>query len=338
MERVTIRDVAKKAGVSITTVSKALNDYTDVNPETRKRIQEIADQMNYVPNVAGRSMGGRVDKVIGLLINDLRPIDPSGSVYGILSGVCHACQDNNIEFILLTTDSRQQTQRPLKVLCLRKQLTGLICAGFRLHDPYLQQLDEIDIPCAFIDIRTDKPDVLDITMDNERAAYEAVSFLIKNGRREIALVNGGPDADVAILRGSGYRWALEEAGLPVRADRMLTANFDATMAYHEVRQLLERDGAVDALFCASDLMALGACQAIEERGLTVGKEIAVVGFDDIPVARHLHGGLTTIRQDFYLMGYMAGQAVYRRIEGQPDVHVDNMMYELVVRGSASGKL
>ena len=95
---------------------------------------------------------------------------------------------------------------------------------------------------------------------------------------------------------------------------------------------------MDALFCASDLMALGACQAIEERGLTVGREIAVVGFDDIPVARHLHGGLTTIRQDFYLMGYMAGQAVYRRIEGQPDVHVDNMMYELVVRGSAPGKL
>ncbi len=338
MERTTIRDVAKKAGVSITTVSKALNDYPDVNPETRSRIQEIARQMNYVPNVAGRSMGGRVDKVIGLLINDLRPIDPSGSVYGILSGVCHACQDNNIEFILMTTDSRQQTQRTLKVLCLRKQLTGLICAGFRLHDPYLQQLDEIDIPCAFIDIRTDNPDVLDVTMDNERAAYEAVSFLIKNRRQNIALVNGGSDADVSILRGSGYRWALEEAHLPVRPDRMLSANFDASMAYQKTKELLDRDPAVDALFCASDLMALGACRAIEEKGLTVGEQIAVVGFDDIPVARYLYGGLTTIRQDFYLMGYMAGKAIYQKIEGQHDVHVDHMMYELVVRGSARGKL
>ena len=338
MERVTIRDVAKQAGVSITTVSKALNDYTDVNPETRKRIQEIARQMNYVPNAAGRSMGGRVDKVIGLLINDLRPIDPSGSVYGILSGVCHACQDNNIEFILLTTDSRQQAQRPLKVLCLRKQLTGLICAGFRLHDPYLKQLDEIDIPCAFIDIRTDKPDVLDITMDNERAAHEAVAFLIKNGRRNIALVNGGPDADVSLLRGSGYRRALEEAGLPVRADRILVANYDGAIACQKTRELLARDSEVDALFCASDLMALGACQAIEEKGLTVGEQIAVIGFDDIPVARYLHGGLTTVRQDFYLMGYMAGKAIYQKIEGQPDVHVDHVMYELVIRGSARGKL
>ena len=338
MERATIRDVAKKAGVSITTVSKALNDYTDVNPETRKRIQEIARQMNYVPNVAGRSMGGRVDKVIGLLINDLRPMDPSGSVYGILSGVCHACQDNNIEFILMTTDDRQQLQRTLKVLCLRKQLTGLICAGFRLHDPYLQQLDQIDIPCAFIDVRTEKPDVMDITMDNERAAYEAVKFLFKNGRRSIAMVNGGPDADVSILRGAGYRRALAEAGLPFRPEWMVSADFDENVAYQKARQLLEQDSRIDAIFCASDLMALGVCRAIEEKGLTVGEQIAVIGFDDIPVARYLYGGLTTIRQDFYLMGYMAGKAIYQKIEGQADIRVDHMMYELVIRGSARGKL
>ena len=338
MERVTIRDVAKKAGVSITTVSKALNDYTDVNPDTRKHIQEIARQMNYVPNAAGRCMGGRVDKVIGLLINDLRPMDPSGAVYGVLSGVCHACQDNNIEFILVTTDSVQQTQRPLKVLCLKKQLTGLVCTGFRLHDPYLQQLDEIDIPCAFIDIRTSSPDVLNITMDNERAAYEAVSFLIKNGRRNIALVNGSSEAYVALLRGSGYRRALTEAGLVLRPDRMLMADFDSSLAYAKVKELLERDGAVDALFCSSDVMALGACKAIEELGLTVGDQVAVVGFDDIPEARYLYGGLTTVRQDFYLTGYMAGKAIYEKIEGKADVHVDNMMYELVIRGSATGKL
>ena len=338
MERATIRDVAKKAGVSITTVSKALNDYTDVNPETRKRIQEVARQMNYVPNAAGRSMGGRVDKVIGLLINDLRPMDPSGAVYGVLSGVCHACQDHNIDFILVTTDSIQQTQRPLKVLCLKKQLTGLVCTGFRLHDPYLQQLDEIDIPCAFIDIRTSNPDVLNITMDNEQAAYEAVSFLIKNGRKNIALINGSAEADVALLRSSGYRRALTDAGFVLRPDRMLVADFDASLAYNRVKELLLRDTGVDALFCASDLMALGACKAIEEHGLTVGEQIAVVGFDDIPEARYLYGGLTTVRQDFYLTGYMAGKAIYEKIEGKTDVHVDNMMYELVIRGTAKGRL
>ena len=170
-----IQDVAKKAGVSITTVSKALNDYSDVNPETRQRIREIAEELNYVPNAAGRTMGGKADKVIGLLINDLKPTDPSGAVYGILSGVCHACQDNGIEFILLTTDGlQQQQQQSLKVLCLKKQLTGLICSGFRTNDRYLEQLGDIDIPCAFIDMRTPDSRVMDITIDNSRAAFDAV--------------------------------------------------------------------------------------------------------------------------------------------------------------------
>ena len=218
------------------------------------------------------------------------------------------------------------------MLCLRKQLTGLVCAGFRLHDPYLQQLEEIDIPCAFIDIRTDKPDVLDITMDNERAAREAVSFLIKNGRKNIALVNGGPDADVS--HPARQRLPVGPGGC--RADR--PPRLDDHRQLRREHRLSENQGLpgtvpqVDAFFCASDLMALGVCRAIEERGLTVGEEIAVIGFDDIPVARYLHGGLTTIRQDFYLMGYMAGKAIYQKIEGQPDVHVDHMMYELVGAG------
>lgn len=190
MDRTTIRDVAKKAGVSITTVSKALNDYSDVNPETRQRIREIAEELNYVPNAAGRTMGGKADKVIGLLINDLKPTDPSGAVYGILSGVCHACQDNGIEFILLTTDGLQQQQQSLKVLCLKKQLTGLICSGFRTNDRYLEQLGDIDIPCAFIDMRTPDSRVMDITIDNSRAAFDAVNHLLRCGRRNIAMING----------------------------------------------------------------------------------------------------------------------------------------------------
>ena len=131
---------------------------------------------------------------------------------------------------------------------------------------------------------------------------------------------------------------MESAGLPVRLSRVLAADFDESTAYRQVKQLLQRDPEVDALFCASDLMALGACKAIEEAGFIVGQDIAVVGFDDIPVAKHLYGGLTTIRQDFYLMGYMAGKAIYERIEGREAAGVEEMMYELVIRGSARGTL
>lgn len=333
MDRTTIRDVAKKAGVSITTVSKALNDYSDVNPETRQRIREIAEELNYVPNAAGRTMGGKADKVIGLLINDLKPTDPSGAVYGILSGVCHACQDNGIEFILLTTDGLQQQQQSLKVLCLKKQLTGLICSGFRTNDRYLEQLGDIDIPCAFIDMRTPDSRVMDITIDNSRAAFDAVNHLLRCGRWNIAMINGSSVADVSLLRESGYRRAMEQAGLEVLPGRIIYANFDDITAYNKVWRLLQDDPEIDALFCASDLMAIGACRAIGDLGRSVGRDILVAGFDDIPIARYLYGGLTTIRQNFYRMGYIAGQAVYDKIEGTAKAHLNDVMYELVVRGS-----
>lgn len=334
MVRTTIRDVARQAGVSITTVSKALNDYSDVNPETRKRIQEIADKLNYVPNAAGRTMGGKADTVIGLLINDLKPTDPSGAVYGILSGVYHACQDNGVEFILLATDTLQQKQQSLKVLCLKKQLSGLICSGFRTSDRYMEQLGDIDIPCAFIDMRTPDSRVLDITIDNARAARDAVTHLLHCGRRNIAMVNGSTVADVSLLRERGYRRAMEDAGLEVRPERVIYADFDDLMAYNKVWRLLQDDPEIDALFCASDLMAIGACRAAEDLGLAVGRDILVSGFDDIPIAKYLYGGLTTIRQNFYRMGYTAGRAIYDKIEGTDKAHMDDVMYELVVRGSA----
>lgn len=335
MKRVSIRDVAKAAGVSITTVSKALNNYPDVKEETKRRIEEIVQEMNYVPDMAGRSMGGITEPVIGLLINELRPTERSGAVYGFLSGVCHACKDNGIEFLLITTDSKSQRQNSLKRVCLSKGLSGLICSGFRINDPYIQELAEIDIPCACIDIQTDHPNILDITVDNVSAADEAVTFLIESGRKNIALVAGYRDADVSNLRVQGYCNAMNRAGLPIVESRMVEANFNENMAHSQVQKLLKQDPEIDAIFCISDLMAYGACQAVEEAGLIIGKDVAIVGFDDIPTAKYVYGGLTTVRQDFYAMGYSAGAQIYEQISGQKSVaSPGELLYKLVIRGTA----
>lgn len=335
MKRVSIRDVAKAAGVSITTVSKALNNYPDVKEETRKRIEQIVQELNYVPDVAGRSMGGITDPVIGLLINELRPEEPSGAVYGFLSGVCHACKDNGIEFLLITTDTKAQSQTTLKRLCLSKGLNGLVCSGFRLGDPFIDQMGEIDIPCACIDIETGCPNVLDVTVDNVQAADDAVSFLIRGGRKHIALISGYAEADVSNRRVEGYRNAMTRAGRPLIPERMVEGRFIEKEAYHQARELLRKDPQIDAIFCVSDLMALGACRAAEELGLTVGRDIFIVGFDDIPTAKYVYGGLTTVHQEFYAMGYSAGAQIYEKISGQKSIaSPGELLYKLVVRGSA----
>ncbi len=337
MERVSIRDVAREAGVSITTVSKALNDYPDVSPETRRRVSEIAQRMNYVPDVAGRSMGGITEKVIGLLLNDLTPTDPSGAVFGILSGAYHACADSGIDFVLLTTNPGSQEETSLKRLCLSKRLDGIICNGFRLHDPYLEQARQLDLPCAVIDVEMNDPRIVDVSIDNVQAADEAVTFLLGCGCRAIALINGSARADVSLRRGRGYAQALTRSGLPVRPEWTVDADFDMDSAYHAAVELLRQYPELDAFFCASDVMALGVCQAIEEAGRKVGADVMVVGFDDIPTARYMYGGLTTVRQDFYKMGYNAGMAVYRQIQGQKPADASvGLLHELVIRSTAHG--
>lgn len=339
MKRVTIRDVAKAAGVSITTVSKALNHYPDVNEQTKKRIQELVEEMNYVPDTAGRSMGGITDPVIGLLINNLMPNDFSNAVFSHLSGVCRVCKDYGIDFLLMTTDGEAQPQLPLKRLCLSKGLTGLICSGFRLSDPYVAQMNELDIPCVSIDLETGSPSVLEVTIDNVQAAEDAVSFLIRNGRREIALITGSEEIEVASLRTRGYQNALRRAGYPVLPHRLVNAEFDQDLAYQRARRLLREDPAVDAIFCASDMMAVGVCHAVEDMGKTVGGDVFVVGFDDMPIAKYLYGGLTTVHQDFYNMGYTAGRLLCQRIIGEAvEEDEKHLLYELIVRNSAPGKL
>ena len=337
MKRVSIRDVARQAGVSITTVSKALNNYPDVNEQTRKRIQDIVQKMGYVPDMMGRSMGGISDPVIGLLINDLAQEDYSGSVYGYLSGVHRACRGSNIGFVLAITDWEAQLQTSLQQLCLSKGLSGLVCTGFRASDPYVKQIAVLDIPCVCMDFKADGPMAMEVTIDNVQAANDAVTFLIQSGRKNIAMLSAQQEIDVANRRSQGYWNALSRAGYPYLPQRMIDADFDQEIAYQKAKELLRSDAEVDAFFCASDLMALGACQAVTEIGWTVGKDISIVGFDDIPVARYLYGGLTTIRQDFYNMGFAAGQMLRRRLldeDSRPPEVSKQMLYELVVRGSA----
>lgn len=337
MKRTTIRDVARQAGVSITTVSKALNNYPDVNEQTRKRIQEIVQEMGYVPDMMGRSMGGISDPVIGLLINDLAQEDYNGSVYGYLSGVHRACRGSSIGFVLVITDWEDQLQTPLQQLCLSKGLTGLVCSGFRASDPYVEQMAALDIPCVCMDFKANGPTTMEVTIDNVQAADDAVSFLIQSGRKNIAMLSASQEIEVANLRAQGYWNALSRAGYTFVSRHLIDADFDQDIAYQKARELLLEDTEVDAFFCASDLMALGVCQAVAETGRMVGRDISVVGFDDIPIARYLYGGLTTVRQDFYKMGFAAGQMLRERFLGEnifPAETSQRMLYELVIRGSA----
>lgn len=335
MRRVNIRDVAKAAGVSVATVSKALNGYPDVNPETRVRIQDVANQLNYVADTNARNMGGKVETTtIALLVSDLRPQDPSGFVFGILSGVHYICKRRGCDFMLLVTSPQEQQETPLLQLCRKKGVNGLVVTGFRLDSPYVEQMRQMDLPVALVDMDEKGSNLYNVSVDNVEAACRATEFLLKKGHRNIAMLNGRPEAVVSRKRYQGYRIAFQKQGLAINPDYLRSCDFDEGKALQATLELLSRYPKITAIFAASDLMAIGACRAISQLGLIPGRDVDVIGFDDIPIAKYLFGGITTIQQDPYQLGCMAGEAVCRMLQGKPTSELPSVDFDLVIRKTA----
>lgn len=321
-KKVGIKDVAREAGVSITTVSRALNGYDDVNEETRKRIFEVVKRLNYAPNVNARSLGGIAPTVIALLLSGLMKKDDSGLVFGLISGMHRAAADHNCEFIILTTDAKIQNEMGYLQLCRHKNVDGVLISGLNTDDPYYKELMNSEIPCVVIEGEYYSQNVCGLSIDNEMASYEAVRYLVELGHRKIAMMRGKPSADVSSRRQKGYEQALRNSGIEIDENWIYEGNFLEEDAKIQAVRMLEEHPDVTAVFCASDLMAIGTIDAIKESGRRVPEDISVIGFDDIPLASYVEGGLTTIRQSFYDMGVQGTKVLYDMIKnGKTYQHV-----------------
>lgn len=336
MKRTSIKDVAKAAGVSITTVSRALNGYDDVSIKTRAAIEEIARQLNYAPNMNARSLGGMTETTIALLVSDLQPKDESGLAFGIISGLYRVCAEYNCEFILLATNFNSQEKITYLQLCRKKNIDGVVVMGLRTEDPYYHEVLESQIPCVLIDIDVEAAHTCSVSVDNVKASEEAVRYLLSQGHRKIAMMNGASVAAVSKERLTGYANALLKQGLLLNLEYVVYGDFKEQKAEEEGQKLLTAYPEVTAIFCASDLMAIGVIRAAEKLGLKIPEELSVIGFDDIPVAAYVYGGITTIRQNPYEMGRLAGKTICEMLESHIEPRHLYAPYEFIVRGSTSG--
>lgn len=335
MSKASIRDVAREAGVSITTVSRALNGYSDVSAETKRRIEEVAERLNYAPNLAARSMGGKKTKNLAFLVSGLHPSEPSGFVFGILSGLYQTSLDKNYEFMLLTTTRAKQRELNYIQLCRQRNIEGVLISGLTIDDPYYSELVDSEIPCVVVDLDLSGKKVCTISIDNVKASKDAVNHLIELGHKKIAMVNGKSTASVSRQRYIGYEQALKEAGIEINPEYIANGNFEEEEAYQATMDLLRKHPEVTGIFCASDVMAIGALKAAEQLGWKVPEDLSVVGFDDIPVAKYVHGGITTISQSPYMMGKLGGEALVNMIETQIFIPHIKLPYEFVKRSTTA---
>ena len=305
-----IKEIALRAGVSTSAVSKALNGYTDIGESTREHILKIAGELNYSPNIMARSLASQKPKTLGLIFSDIKETDSNGNIiYRLFLSSTRYCQNNGYEMLVSHTDPESQKKKPLKTLCAERMLGGAVLYGFKLTDPYISQLRKLNMPFVLIDVFLPEPNTVTVTINNEAAIFEMLSYVVSRGKHsKVVFVNGLADTDIAKIRLQAYVKARD--GLGLASDFIqCNADFLEDKAYAQTRRLLKEHDDISCFFCASDLMAIGVMRALHESGKKIPEDIAVTGFDGIQIIEYLTPPLTTIMQDFKKIGQLASQTL-----------------------------
>lgn len=333
----TIKDLAKAAGVSITTISRALNGYSDVNEKTRSRIKKLAEAMSYRPNAQAQSLVLKKTNTIGVIMSGIKRSHAKDAyAFEVLCGINDRSSELNYDILLFSTNPNKQLKKTYSDLCRERNVDGAILQGLRMSDPYLKEVvNQSLFPCVLIDIPLAGEWVGHVTTDNVNGAREAVRHLFQLGHRRIAMINGYDDASVSHERLSGYMLALQEAEIPYDPALVYDGRFSEEGGMEAIYQIIEQHPEVTAVFCSSDLMALGAMRALEQIGRKIPESMSIIGYDDISIASYCSPKLTTVRQEKYDIGYQAAQLLIDMLEGRQVRHKVMLTNQLVIRDSTA---
>jgi len=331
--KITIRDVAEKSGVSVGTVSRVFNGYTDVSEATKKHVMQVANELGYTPNIAARTLSSKRTKTIALIINEINISLGLTFPLEVMSGVIKYTDDSDYEFVFYSINLKKQRQKTLKQFCNEHNITGVIIQGLRLSDPYYNELQTTDIPCVIIDMKINNPKVGTISIDNETASKQVAETLIQYGHKDILYISGKRDVGVSVEREAGYRKALEENNITINESLIQYGNFNEEIAYLLTKDALAENN-FTAIYAISDLMALGVLKALNEMNIKVPEEISVFGFDDIVLSQYVQPPLATVKQDMEVMGFSSAELLASILEGETSGDIKRYIpHELKLRES-----
>jgi LacI family transcriptional regulator len=286
---VTIRDVAKAAGVSVATVSRAFNDSGPVHAETRQRIREVARAMRYVPNSAARTLTTAKANACGVLLPDLY-----GEFFSeVIRGIDQSARRDGYH-LLVSSSHDDQEELEAAVRAMRGRVDGLILMTPNMDAHAIAANLPDQLPVVLINAGDAADDFDTVSVDNYGGAYAMVRHLLAQGRDRVAIITGSPRNQDARERLRGYSAAIWDAGAEWREAWELAGDFTETGGYRAGLALAALDPRPNAVFAANDAMAIGALSAFRDAGLHVPVDIAVGGFDDVPMARFMSPPLTSV--------------------------------------------
>lgn len=332
VEMVTIKQVAERAGVAPSTVSRILNDSTTyASAKTREKVLQSARELNYVPNANAQRLRSNRMHSIALIIADI-----TNTAYPpIIQGIEACARKQGYNVILCITNDDLEIEKYYIDKLKNDCVDGFIVCSSIPQSRGIYQLKAEGIPLVLV-ARSVEDEFNAVVVDNYNGAYNAVKYLINTGKRSIAIISGDTRITLYKERLKGYKDALRNAGLEVRDEMILFDRGNSNALYRTLRTLLE-EHETDAIFATTDVRAIIASKVISDLGLRVPKDISIIGFDNIDISKMVTPSLSTVSQPFYEMGALAAQRLIEKIEHgdtqKSAVEVDVMKTELILRES-----
>lgn len=329
--RVTIKDIAEKANISYPSVSRALSGKPGVSSKTREKVLKIAKEMNYQPNALARSLVQKRTSTIGLIIPDiLNPYFPE-----IAKGVEDEAHSKNLSVFLCNSDWDENREEAYINQLIANRVDGIII--FPISSGNTSEIRRIagkNLPVVILGSSQAEDVSVSISIDDVLGAKLSVEHLLNKKYRKLAFIGGKPGLSSVEDRLTGFKKAHENGGLSVEKKMIVESGFTFDSGYKAMNDLIDKELIPDAVFAENDVIAMGVIQALRIRGLRVPEDIAVSGFDDIPMASMVGIDLTTVRQPKYEMGKMAVIELYSILSGDSDLNVNKRLVlepKLIIR-------
>jgi len=337
--RLTIEEIADLAAVSRSTVSRVLNDHPSVRPVVRARVLAVIQEQHYTPRAAARSLASSRTQAVGLLIPGSAAFIFSDAFFPqVIQGISETCSSHG--YILMLSTVTPELEHDFYERVLRgHHVDGVIVMSSNIDDPVLPLLIHDPTPLVLVGRHPYLRDLNSVDVENHEGALVAVRHLIGLGHVRIATITGPLHSSAAMDRGNGYKEALVEASLTIRPELIVTGDFTQEGGRQAMRTLLQLPEPPTAVFVASDTMASGALQAARELEVRVPEDIALVSFDDLPIASLLVPSLTTVHQPLYDLGAAAADLLLKRLD-QPEAPPEQVWLptQLVIRQSSGAAL
>ena len=325
----TIYQVAERAGVSLSTVSRVLNGKASVNKVLKERVEKAVKELNYRPNSVARSLANNRTDSVGVLVPEL-----NAPFFGdLMQAVESTLRAADKHVIISVGRNCLETEKDAVEFLISRNCDALIMHAEALSDEYLLELNQSKLPVALVNRQVEGLPEACTSLDNEKGGYLATRHLLELGHKDIAYISGPTDKCDASLRLEGHKRALSEAGLPTNPQLIFNGDYSEEDGKIGLLELMARDVPFTALVCANDWMASGAISCARDLGMSLPHDLSVVGFDDVVFAHHVFPRLTTVINPIAEMAEMSAKYILNKVYGQSNNVQQYFEPSLIVRES-----